>query len=65
MKKSQIESVQRKFKNNKQMRNILKAFSSDKKKEKTEKDATFLFCSQNEREICDIVQRLLLGDIGE
>ena len=43
----------------------MKSFSSDKKKEKTEKNATFLFCSQNEREICDIVQRLLMGGSGE
>ena len=39
---------------------MLGALQNNKKK-KTEQNAQFLFCTSNEREICGVVRRLLLG----
>jgi hypothetical protein len=60
MYKKHLEDLQRKFKNNKQLQTMLGALQNNKKK-KTEQNAQFLFCTSNEREICGVVRRLLLG----
>ena len=60
-KKRGKKNVGTKIINSKQMQTILKKFQSDKKKKKHDNGAEYLFCTQNEPDICEVIRRLLVG----